>query len=81
MVAGRTENQVFRVHRYAPDYPGLAGRDLTPGEQLEIYPCRDDPAMLAKAKLGILEASLVAGVIGYWVLRWSLPKIANSASD
>jgi len=31
-------NIVFRVVRYAPDYPGLAGRDLTPGAPLELYP-------------------------------------------
>jgi Arylsulfotransferase (ASST) len=27
-------NMVFRAYRYAPDYPGLTGRDLTPGEYL-----------------------------------------------
>jgi NhaA family Na+:H+ antiporter len=37
----------------------------------------DDPIQLGKAKLGILEASLVAGVIGYWILSWSLPKTAK----
>jgi hypothetical protein len=26
---------VFRAHRYAADYPGLVGRDLTPGKSLE----------------------------------------------
>jgi hypothetical protein len=26
---------LFRVYRYALDYPGLAGRDLTPGQKLE----------------------------------------------
>ena len=26
---------VFRAYRYAADYPGLAGRDLTPGKTLE----------------------------------------------
>ncbi|HYV34806.1 MAG TPA: aryl-sulfate sulfotransferase [Gemmataceae bacterium] len=26
---------VFRAHRYAADYPGLKGRDLTPGKTLE----------------------------------------------
>jgi hypothetical protein len=31
-------NRVFRILRYAPDYPGLAGRDLTPGESIELYP-------------------------------------------
>ena len=29
-------NDVFRAYRYAPDYPGLAGRDLTPGGVLEL---------------------------------------------
>jgi hypothetical protein len=29
---------VFRCLRYAADYAGLAGRDLTPGLPLEIYP-------------------------------------------
>ena len=28
----------FRATRYAPDYPGLAGRDLTPGGPIEIIP-------------------------------------------
>ncbi len=31
-------NIVFRVVRYAPDYPGLAGRDLSPGAPLELSP-------------------------------------------
>ena len=34
-------NVVFRAYRYAPDYPGLQGRDLTPGEPIE--PPRDGP--------------------------------------
>lgn len=29
---------VFRARRYAADYPGLAGRDLTPGAPVELYP-------------------------------------------
>jgi len=28
-------NSVFRAYRYAPDYPGLAGKDLKPGKTLE----------------------------------------------
>jgi hypothetical protein len=27
---------VFRAYRYAPDYPGLAGEDLTPGDYIEL---------------------------------------------
>ena len=30
-------NAVFRVYRYAPTYPGLIGRDLTPGQPIELY--------------------------------------------
>jgi hypothetical protein len=32
------QNRVFKIRRYAPDYPGLAGRDLTPGDHIELYP-------------------------------------------
>ena len=38
-------NQVFRAIRYAPDYPGLAGRDLTPGGPLEIVLDSDDDGL------------------------------------
>jgi len=40
----------------------------------------DDPIQLGKAKLGILEASLVAGAIGYWILSRSLPKTEKPTS-
>jgi hypothetical protein len=33
---GHLWNVVFKVHRYAPDYPGLAGRDLTPKGVIEL---------------------------------------------
>ena len=28
---------VFRIHRYALDYPGFDGKDLTPGDPLELF--------------------------------------------
>ncbi|MBD3299694.1 MAG: hypothetical protein GF341_13640 [candidate division Zixibacteria bacterium] len=31
-------NRTFRCTRIPADYPGLAGRDLTPGSAIEIYP-------------------------------------------
>ena len=31
----RGANPVFRAYRYAPDYPGLAGKNLTPGKTVE----------------------------------------------
>jgi hypothetical protein len=30
-------NSVFRVYRYTPDYKGLVGKDLTPGNFIELY--------------------------------------------
>jgi hypothetical protein len=52
-------NSTFQVTRYAPDYPGLAGRDLTPGYPLERYsppttgvtetPARTEPSQAAIA--------------------------------
>ena len=32
---GNLENSVFKIRRYEPDYPGLDGQDLTPGEVIE----------------------------------------------
>ena len=31
-------NKMFRAERYGSDHPAFAGRDLTPGEFLELYP-------------------------------------------
>jgi hypothetical protein len=30
-------NNVFKISRYAPDFPGFAGHDLTPGDPIELY--------------------------------------------
>ena len=40
--AGRS---VFRATRYAPDYPGLAGRDLTPSGPIEIVLDSDEDGL------------------------------------
>jgi len=32
-----SRNAVFNCRRYAADYPGLAGRDLKPGDPIELY--------------------------------------------
>jgi formylglycine-generating enzyme required for sulfatase activity len=37
-------NAVFRVYRYALDYPGLADKDLSNGEPIELCYARYDPA-------------------------------------
>jgi hypothetical protein len=51
---GHLWNAVFKVHRYAPDYPGLAGRDLTPQGVIEL-------AASQKGKTGLDRADAQAG--------------------
>jgi hypothetical protein len=51
---GHLFNAVFKVHRYAPDYPGLAGRDLSPKGVIEL------PAS-EKGKTGLDKADAPAG--------------------
>jgi len=36
-IPGTYQNLTFRAQRYAADYPGLAGRDLSPGNPIERY--------------------------------------------
>jgi len=53
-VRGHLFNAVFKVHRYAPDYPGLRGRDLSPKGVIEL------PAS-QKGKTGLDKADAPAG--------------------
>jgi formylglycine-generating enzyme required for sulfatase activity/phosphatidylethanolamine-binding protein (PEBP) family uncharacterized protein len=53
-VRGHLFNAVFKVRRYAPDHPGLRGRDLTPRGVIEL------PAS-EKGKTGLDKADAPAG--------------------
>lgn len=46
---GHLWNAVFKVHRYALDYPGLAGRDLTPKGVVELPASQKGKTGLDKA--------------------------------
>jgi len=37
-----TFNMVFKIRRYAPDFPGFEGHDLTPGDPIELDPISAD---------------------------------------
>jgi hypothetical protein len=39
---------VFRAPRYAPDYPGLGGKELTPGKTIEELQQKDPPTRSPK---------------------------------
>ncbi|NNK59194.1 MAG: T9SS type A sorting domain-containing protein [Flavobacteriaceae bacterium] len=40
------QTRVFRALRYAPDYPGFVGKDLTPGTVIELNPNEDNCTLL-----------------------------------
>jgi hypothetical protein len=40
------QNSVFRAIRYDADYPGFIGKDLTPGDPIEIYPSSAEDSRL-----------------------------------
>ena len=61
-------NWTYRAYRYAPDYPGLQGLDLTPGEPIELMSVSDyllrltggsSPAIRADWDVYLTENSLV----------------------
>jgi len=35
---GDQENEVFKIYKYASDYPGFNGQNMTPGDYVEIHP-------------------------------------------
>jgi hypothetical protein len=62
------QNIAFRVERYPADYPGLVGKDLTPGMPLELYlaPAAPPPGPLSPADreiVGTLTPTLHVGTI------------------
>jgi hypothetical protein len=57
-------NAVFKIARYAPDYPGLAGRNLTPQGPIERY----HPGVEEAPGSGVLEPTVrwsAAGVVTF----------------
>ena len=73
---GSFENSAFRSPRYAPDYPGLAGHDLSPHGTLEIVPLlsvREEGTGSGVA----LESSAPAPFVNRARLRFALATAAS----
>ena len=45
------QNSVFRILKYKPDYPAFEGRDLTPGDPIELEPFDSDCVITATEEL------------------------------
>jgi hypothetical protein len=58
-------NQMFRIRRYAPDFPGLIGRDLTPTDPLELYD--ETTTLTLQSTTGGSVASRGEGTFSYGV--------------
>jgi hypothetical protein len=48
------QNRVFRTYRYAPDYPGFDGKDLTPGNPIE-----NDPTGIEESGKDLIPAEFI----------------------
>ena len=76
---GRNANLVFRTTRYAPDYPGLADKDLTPGDPIEIItpPTSVADAQFEVPKEFVLHQNYPNPFNPATTIRFSLPRTAN----
>ena len=56
-------NAVFRVTRYAPDFAGLVGKDLTPQGTIETYAAASAPVSASIAPLSGNISRMRLGVV------------------
>jgi hypothetical protein len=81
---------VFKARRYAPDYPGFAGKDLTPGDPIEMFtrPLPPDSQSLRVDKqgagafrMGLTWADGGCASFDYHVLYGDLSNVSASTVD
>jgi hypothetical protein len=68
--AEETMNSVFRIYKYALDYPAFTGRDMTPGEFVELY------------TVPFFDLKVISGSgTGYYQVGNKITVTANKAAD
>jgi hypothetical protein len=75
------ESNSFRAVRYAPNYPGLAGHDLTPGYPVELYRTRQNAGVAQTPLAGGVSIGLAVGPNPFGrsaTIRVSLPRAAQA---
>ncbi len=70
-------NNVFRIHRYAPDYPGFEGRDMTPGDPIERYPTDVAEAIVGIPDLLAIFPNYPNPFNATTIIKYNLPNPAD----
>ncbi len=83
-----TNSGVPKARRYPPDYPGLAGKDLTPGDPVELFtrPAPADSLLVDKLAAGANRMALSWSGMGcpsfdYHVLYGDLANVTSATVD
>ena len=72
-------NQLYRAYRYAPDYPGLQGLDLTPGDRIEITSIRDYLIRLTGGGTPVIRSDWDVYLVGNSLIYVKEPCIPEDA--
>jgi hypothetical protein len=75
------ESNSFRAVRYAPDYAGLAGQNLTPGYPIELYETRQYVGLEQQPTTGYVPTGLAVNPNPFGrsaTIRFSLPRAAST---
>ena len=75
----RPVNQLYRAYRYAPDYPGLQGLDLTPGDRIEITSIRDYLIRLTGGAAPVVRSDWDVYLVGNSLIYVKEPCIPEDA--
>ena len=72
-------NQVYRAYRYAPDYPGLQGLDLTPGDRIEVMSISDYLIRLTGGSPPVIRSDWDVYLVGNSLIYKKEPCIPEDA--
>ena len=75
----RPVNQLYRAYRYAPDYPGLQGLDLTPGDRIEVMSISDYLIRLTGGSPPVIRSDWDVYLVGNSLIYVKEPCIPEDA--
>ncbi len=72
-----SSNSVFKIRRYGASYPGLAGKDLTPGDFIEIYETSSAPPVTHASDELSIEAAYPQPASGSMQVRLDVKRAGS----